>query len=83
MALRLDLHSDNLQPLKLNDGHDSKEIVYVTKGAVKVQWIGDNETLKENILYEGDSIFISPNVPHSFTNNIAGQKSEIIAINYK
>jgi len=34
-------------------------------------------------LSEGDSIFILPNVAHSFTNHIAGEKSEIIAINYR
>jgi|GEM_PF-3404170 len=82
MALRLDLHSDSLQPLRLNGGHNSKEVVYISRGSVKVQWIGDDETLKECVLNEGDSIFILPGVPHSFTNNHAGQKSEIIAINY-
>lgn len=82
MALRLDLHSDELQPLKLNGGHSSKEIVYVTKGSVRVTWLADNNQLKESVLNDGDSIFILPNVPHSFTNSVAGEKSEIIAVNY-
>nr|Q9JN69.1 RecName: Full=(S)-2-hydroxypropylphosphonic acid epoxidase; AltName: Full=Hydroxypropylphosphonate epoxidase; Short=Ps-hppE [Pseudomonas syringae]5U55_A Chain A, (S)-2-hydroxypropylphosphonic acid epoxidase [Pseudomonas syringae]5U55_B Chain B, (S)-2-hydroxypropylphosphonic acid epoxidase [Pseudomonas syringae]5U55_C Chain C, (S)-2-hydroxypropylphosphonic acid epoxidase [Pseudomonas syringae]5U55_D Chain D, (S)-2-hydroxypropylphosphonic acid epoxidase [Pseudomonas syringae]5U57_A Chain A, ( len=82
MALRLDLHSDDEQPLRLNGGHGSREIVYVTRGAVRVRWVGDNDELKEDVLNEGDSIFILPNVPHSFTNHVGGAKSEIIAINY-
>lgn len=83
MALRLDLHSDDDQPLRLNEGHCSKEIVYVARGVVRVCWLGDNDELKEDVLSEGDSIFILPNVAHSFTNHIAGEKSEIIAINYR
>jgi oxalate decarboxylase/phosphoglucose isomerase-like protein (cupin superfamily) len=83
MALRLDLHSDDMQPLRLNTGHDSKEVVYVTKGSVRVTWQGDDNKINESILRDGDSIFILPNVAHSFTNFIAGEKSEIIAINYK
>lgn len=82
MALRLDLHSDVLQPLHLNRGHISKEVVYVTRGTVRVQWLGGDGELKESVLSDGDSIFISPNVPHSFVNDVAGQRSEIIAINY-
>lgn len=82
MALRLDLHSDERQPLKLNCGHLSKEMVYVTKGSVRVTWLVDDHQVKESILNDGDSIFISPNVPHSFTNSIVGEESEIIAVNY-
>lgn len=82
MALRLDLHSDERQPLKLNSGHASKEMVYVTRGSVRVTWLADNNEMRESILHDGDSIYVLPNVPHSFTNHIAGEKAEIIAVNY-
>lgn len=82
MALRLDLHSNNTQPLKLNSGHKTKEVVYVTRGKVRIQWLDENNQLNEDILNEGDSIFITPFVPHSFTNFDKNLKSEIIAINY-
>ncbi|GKW42440.1 cupin domain-containing protein [Pectobacterium parvum] len=83
MALRLDLHSNETQPLRLNGGHATKEVVYVSKGSVRVQWLDDMKNLHEEILNEGDSIFITPDVPHSFTNNDVNHKSEIIAINYE
>ncbi|MER2472751.1 cupin domain-containing protein [Photorhabdus laumondii] len=83
MALRLDLHSDESQPLKLNEGHGSKEVVYVTKGKVRVQWLDENNSLREDIMNEGDSIFILPSVSHSFSNYEKDIKSEIIAINYQ
>jgi hypothetical protein len=82
MALRLDLHSDDEQPLRMNGGHGSKEVVYVTRGTVRVRWLGENDELKEDVLNEGDSIFIQPHVPHSFTNHVTEAKAEIIAVNY-
>ena len=82
MALRLDLHSDDEQPLRLNGGHGAKEVVYVTRGAVRVRWLGEDDELNEDVLNEGDSIFILPHVAHSFTNHVGGEKAEIIAINY-
>lgn len=82
MALRLDLHGDSSQPLRLNAGHGSKEVVYVTKGEVRVRWVGNDNEVKERVLGNGDSIFIAPNVPHSFINHWFGVPAEIIAINY-
>ncbi len=83
MALRLDLHSNENQPLRLNTGHGSREVVYVTRGTVRVQWLDNEQQLNEEILNEGDSIFVTPFVPHSFTNHSTQEKSEIIAINYQ
>lgn len=83
MALRVDVHSNETQPLRLNSGHGSCEVVYVTRGTVRVQWLDDMQQFHEEILYEGDSIFITPFVPHSFINHLAQEKSEIIAINYE
>ncbi|BET95596.1 cupin domain-containing protein [Xenorhabdus taiwanensis] len=83
MALRLDLHSNETQPLRLNSGHGTREVVYVTRGTVRVQWLDDAQQQHEEILNEGDSIFITPFVPHSFTNHSKQEKSEIIAINYE
>ncbi|MFH4399000.1 cupin domain-containing protein [Vibrio diabolicus] len=82
MALRLDLHSNEEKPLRLNSGHGSREVVYVTRGTVRVQWLDESNSMCEDVLYEGDSIFITPYVPHSFTNYSNQEKSEIIAINY-
>ncbi|MFB4393169.1 MULTISPECIES: cupin domain-containing protein [unclassified Pseudomonas] len=82
MALRLDVRADDFKCMPLNDGHASKEIVYVTKGSVRVRWLDSDQEIKEGVLHQGDSIFILPNVPHGFISNVPGEKSEIIAINY-
>ncbi|WAB97133.1 hypothetical protein OSW16_21740 [Pseudomonas putida] len=82
MALRLDVRANDFQCMPLNDGHSSKEVVYVTKGSVRVRWLDSDNEFKEGILNEGDSIFILPDVPHGFVSNVPGEKSEIIAINY-
>lgn len=79
MALRVELHCKDDRKVVLNSGHGSKEIVYVTKGQVKVDW--DYKGRKHaGILNEGDSLYIEPGVPHSFIAN--QDKSELIAVNY-
>ena len=82
MALRLDVHCHDPQKITLNEGHGSKELVYVTKGTVQVQWTNKEGTLRESVLNEGDSIFVWPNTPHSFTALNAESPAEIIAVNY-
>ena len=82
MALRLDLHTNEEHPIRLNSGHGSREIVYVTRGTVRVQWLDESQSMCEDVLNEGDSIFITPHIPHSFTNYSNQEKSEIMAVNY-
>lgn len=82
MALRLDVHCHDPQKITLNAGHGSKELVYVTKGTVQVQWTNTEGTMREDVLNEGDSIFVWPNTPHSFTALNADSPAEIIAVNY-
>lgn len=82
MALRLDVHCHDPKKIALNEGHGSKELVYVTKGTVQVQWKNNEGTLREGVLNEGDSIFVWPNTPHSFTALNAESPAEIIAVNY-
>lgn len=81
MALRLDLHYQGDEAI-LNSGHGSREVVYVTRGTVKVVWENEAGELKDDEMSEGDSIFIWPNTPHSFSSARKGETAEIIAINY-
>lgn len=83
MALRLDLHSDGSNATKMNDGHQSKEVVYVLKGRVRAEWANEDGIFFSEVLMEGDSIFVSPGVPHSFRNDHQDVVSEILAFNYK
>ncbi|PJD91619.1 MAG: hypothetical protein CK424_06220 [Legionella sp.] len=79
MALRVDLHCKDIDKITLNDGHDSKELVYVTKGKVRMDWKTDNG-VRNVELNVGDSAYVSPNVPHSFM--AMEDNSELIAVNY-
>lgn len=83
MALRLDLHTTKATKPSLNSGHNSKELVYVTKGVVQVNWLSPDGSMREDILHSGDSIFIWPNTPHSFISVDHTDQAEIIAINYQ
>lgn len=83
MALRLDVHCKSEDDICLNSGHESKELVYVTKGKVQVQWRLEGGEIETDILNEGDSIFVQPNVPHSFTAIDSKESAEIIAVNYE
>ncbi|VVO18387.1 cupin domain-containing protein [Pseudomonas fluorescens] len=81
MALKVTLHCGSLEDVVLNEGHSSREVVYVLKGAVRVDWGDGVEAERQaEVLLEGDSIYISPNVPHSFMA-LEGS-SEILAFNY-
>jgi len=80
MALRVDLHAKDGMPVRFNAGHDSKEIVYVTRGRVRVDWTPAQRATRTEYLEQGDSIYIEPGVPHSFM--AAAEATEIIAVNY-
>ncbi|MED4590505.1 cupin domain-containing protein [Priestia flexa] len=80
MPLRVELHVNDNQSVVLNGGHDSTEIVYVTKGTVKMHWENDGHVYDVD-LYVGDSAYIHPGISHSFI--AAGEdKAELIAINW-
>lgn len=79
MALRVVLHCDKPEKVVLNGGHQSKEIVYVTKGQVQMDWENDSKR-NATVLNEGDSAYLSPGVSHSFIA-VKGE-AELIAVNY-
>ena len=79
MALRVDLHCKDIDKVTLNKGHSSKEIVYITKGKVRMDWKTENGNHYTE-LNVGDSAYVSPNIPHSFL--ALEDNSELIAINY-
>lgn len=79
MALRVDLHCKDVDKVTLNNGHNSKEIVYITKGKVRIDWKTENGSHFSE-LNIGDSVYVSPNIPHSFL--ALEDNSELIAINY-
>jgi mannose-6-phosphate isomerase-like protein (cupin superfamily) len=80
MPLRVELHCTDEDDVVLNGGHSSTEIVYVTKGTVRMHWDYDNH-INQLDLHVGDSAFIQPGVSHSFM--AAGKEdAELIAINW-
>ncbi|MBY4602889.1 MULTISPECIES: cupin domain-containing protein [Bacillus] len=80
MPLRVELHCNDNQDVVLNGGHDSTEIVYITKGAVRMHW--DYEDIRNEVdLYVGDSAFIQPGVSHSFMA-LNDKEAELIAVNW-
>lgn len=80
MPLRVSLHCKEDENLSLNEGHDSKEMIYVTKGKIKMDWKSEGEKLLSQELNIGDSVYINPGVPHSFM--ALEEESELIAFNY-
>ncbi|MBX9787089.1 MAG: hypothetical protein K2Y08_07110 [Alphaproteobacteria bacterium] len=80
MALRLDLHCNDIDQISLNGGHGSKEVIYVTRGKVRMDW-ETKEGNRHAELNVGDSVYVSPGISHSFIA-IDGDSSEVIAINY-
>ncbi|MBF2304038.1 cupin domain-containing protein [Staphylococcus epidermidis] len=80
MSLKVILHCQNENDIQLNDGHPSKELVYVTKGTIRVDWVESNDEKKTDILNVGDSLYIYPNTPHSFMS--LENNSELLAFNY-
>ncbi|MHC8316448.1 hypothetical protein [Pseudomonas sp. LB3P31] len=82
MALKVSLHCNGAEDIVLNAGHVSKEVVLVLKGVVRVDWGGSHSvSCFSEVLVAGDSVYVSPNVPHSFIALEDG--SEILAFNYK
>ena len=79
MALRVDLHCKDIDKAVLNNGHSLKEIVYITKGKVRMDWKTENGDHYAE-LNVGDSAYVSPSIPHSFL--ALEDNSELIAINY-
>lgn len=82
MALKVLLHCESDEKICLNSGHLSREIVYVLKGCVRVDWYDKGTaSIRNGTLNEGDSIYISPGVEHSFIAIELG--AEILAFNYE
>ncbi len=79
MALRVNLHCRDEDKIVLNGGHDSKEIIYVTKGVVRMDW-ETKDGRKHVELNVGDSAYLAPGVSHSFIALV--DDSELIAVNY-
>jgi len=81
MALKVALHCGCLENIVLNEGHSSREVVYILEGVVRVDWGSSAEAgRRTEVLNKGDSIYLSPNVPHSFI--ALEEASEILAFNY-
>lgn len=79
MPLRVTLHCMDDEDVSLNAGHNSKEVIYVTKGKIKMDWESNNQRYSK-VLTIGDSAYIHPGVPHSF---MALEKdAELLAFNY-
>lgn len=78
MPLRVTLHCTDESAMVLNGGHDCQEIVYVTRGVVRMHW-GTPRGVRTLDLSPGDSAYLQPGVPHSFI--AVGEESELIALN--
>ncbi len=65
----------------LNEGHQSKEFVYVLKGQVKMHWQKNNGPVRQSTLSEGDSVYIDSWIKHAFSKVI--DNSEILVVDYR
>jgi uncharacterized RmlC-like cupin family protein len=81
MALKLTLHCNSEQGIVLNDGHESKELIYVLKGDVRMDWIDPKGKRRSAVMTEGGSVYVDPGLPHSFSS--IGETAEVLAINYR
>jgi len=81
MALKLTLHCDNEEGIVLNEGHDSKELIYVLKGDVRFDWIDPSGEPRMARVNEGGSCYVDAGIPHSFSS--IGSTAEVLAINYR
>lgn len=79
MPLRVTLHCRDDEDVTLNAGHDSKEVIYITKGKIKMDWESNNQRYSK-VLTVGDSAYIHPGVPHSFM--ALDNDAELLAFNY-
>lgn len=79
MALKVTLHCDDSDSVVFNGGHDSKELIYVLHGRVRMDW-ESSDGRRTEILESGDSAYLRPGVSHSFIS--ASETAEIIAVNY-
>ena len=80
MALRVTVHCKDEDHVSLNGGHGSKEIVYITKGPIRMHWEAAG-VRRQVDLNEGDSVFLLPNVSHSF-RSLDEHDGELLAFNY-
>jgi mannose-6-phosphate isomerase-like protein (cupin superfamily) len=80
MALRVSVHCGDEEDVVLNGGHDSKELIYINRGRIRMHWNGPSG-MRSLDLDEGDSVYLAPNIPHSF-RSLHGE-SELLAFNYR
>lgn len=78
MALRTTpLYEDEVY---LNDGHATKELVYVLRGSVFMHWQKGLGAIRKVTLNQGDSVYIEPWVKHAFSK--IEPDSEILAVDF-
>ena len=81
MALKLTLHCNREEGIVLNEGHDAKEVVYVLRGDVRLDWIDPDGQRRSSTIRQGGSFYVDAGVPHSFSS--IGPAAEVISINYR
>ena len=79
MALKLTLHCRHEDGIRLNEGHDSKELIYVLKGDVRFDWIDPTGERRTARVKQGGSCYVDVGIPHSFSS--IGSIAEVLAIN--
>lgn len=65
---------------QFNAGHDGHEFIYVVDGDVQASW-GDPAAPSTARLQQGSSLYISPNVPHTFTA-ASSSGARLLAVNF-
>ncbi len=81
MALKLTLHCNSEKGIVLNDGHDAKELIFVLRGDVRMDWVDPEGAQRTARLQQGASVYVDPGLPHSFSS--IGETAEVLAINYR
>jgi hypothetical protein len=79
MPLRITVHCSDEDHVAMNT-HACPEFVYVSRGPIRFHWRQTGPTQCET-LETGDSLYIAPDVEHSFT--CVEEDGEIIAINFQ
>ncbi|SET49445.1 Cupin domain-containing protein [Salinibacillus kushneri] len=79
MPLKVTLYCNDEDDIRLNEGHDTKEVIYVTKGKIRMDWSSKDKIYRQE-LNVGDSVYIKPGTPHSFM--AIEEDSELLAFNY-
>ena len=81
IPLVVDVLVDDPKDVQLNHGHASHEFIYVMEGEIEARW-GDPANPRLEVLPTGSSLYIKPDVPHSWTATPGSGRAKLLAVNF-